>query len=509
MLIAVGAIHQALVRRGLRTYVSLICDTGAAWDIHQIALLLGYGAEAVVPYLALASIMSLAGERKLEHLTPEQAVEIYLHTIEDGLRKVMARMGISTIRNIIGAGQFEVIGLEPALIERCFTGSAAYPGHVTLAQIAEQVLTRVGTQFSASQSAMPENKRRKLIDTGTYRFRRDAEYHAFNPLLVRALQQAAQSGQREDYARYTALVYQRPPTTLRDLLTFVPTSPIPLEDVEPMESIRARFLVSAMSIGALSPETHRTIAAAMNSIGCRNNTGEGGEDPAWYSETIDGFPVSSKIKQVASARFGVTPEYLVRAEELEIKMAQGSKPGEGGQLPPMKVTPFIAKLRHTAPYIALISPPPHHDIYSIEDIAQLIYDLRAVNPRARIGVKLVSSRGVGTIAAGVAKAHADYVLISGHDGGTGASPMQSIKHAGISWEFGLAETQQVLLKNGLRGRVKVRVDGGLKTGRDVIIAAMLGAEEFGFGTAALVSLGCDMARQCHLNTCPAGIATQR
>src|SRR5947208_736594 len=276
-----------------------------------------------------------------------------------------------------------------------------------------------------------------------------------------------------------------------------------------MESLRAALVVAAMSIGALSAETHRTIAAAMNSIGGRNNTGEGGEDPDWYHEEINGYPVSSKIKQVASARFGVTTEYLVRAEELEIKMAQGSKPGEGGQLPPAKVTPFIARLRHTSPYVALISPPPHHDIYSIEDLAQLIYDLRQVNPQARIGVKLVASSGVGTIAAGVAKAHADYVLISGHDGGTGASPLQSIKYAGISWERGLAETQQVLLRNGLRDRIKVRVDGGFKTGRDVIIGAMLGAEEFGFGTAILVAMGCDMARQCHLNTCPTGIATQR
>ena len=395
MLIAIGSVHQALIRHGLRTSTSLLCETGAACDIHQIALLLGYGAEAVVPYLALASIRSLAGERKLEHLTQDQAVEMYLHIVEDGLRKVMARMGISTIRNIIGASQFEVIGLEPGLIERCFPGSAAYPGNVTLTKIAQQVIERcqaIQKLVEEEQSgAAASNKRRKLNDIGTYRFRRDAEYHAFNPLIIRALQKAAQSGDREDYQAYTTMVYQRPPTALRDLLSFVPTMPIPLEQVEPMESIRARFVVSAMSIGALSPETHRTIAAAMNSIGCRNNTGEGGEDPDWYAETLEGYPVSSKIKQVASARFGVTTEYLVRAEELEIKMAQGSKLGEGGQLPPMKVTPFIAKLRHTAPGVALISPPPHDDIYSIEDLAQLIYDLRQVNPRARIGVKLVSS----------------------------------------------------------------------------------------------------------------------
>src|SRR5216684_1674815 len=527
MLLAIGSVHQALIRSGLRTYASLICETGSAWDVHQIALLLGYGAEAIVPSLALASVRSFAGERRLETLTREQAVERYLHVIEDGLRKVMARMGISTLRNIIGAGQFEIFGLHADLIHRCFADYGtqnAHPGNVNLTRIAEQVIERVSKIESQPLQVKQEqlihspgdrpavteiNRRRKLIDIGQYRFRRDGEYHAYNPLIIRALQKAAQSGDMADYRDFTALVYQRPPTTVRDLFAFVPTNPIPLEQVEPMESIRARFVVSAMSIGALSPETHRTIAAAMNSIGGRNNTGEGGEDPAWYHETLYGHPVSSKIKQVSTARFGVTTEYLVRAEELEIKMAQGSKPGEGGQLPPKKVTPFIARLRHTAPYVALISPPPHHDIYSIEDIAQLIYDLKQVNPRARVGVKLVSSIGVGTIAAGVAKAHADYVQISGHDGGTGASPLQSIKHAGIPWERGLAETQQTLVRNGLRNRVRVRVDGGLKTGHDIVIAAMLGAEEFGFGTASLVSLGCDMARQCHLNTCPTGIATQR
>ena len=526
MLLAVGTVHQALIRHGLRMNASLICETGAAWDVHQIALLPGYGAEAIAPSLAFASVRALAGERHLEELTPEEAEARYLHVIEDGLRKVMARMGISTIRNIIGGGQFEIFGLDESLIQRCLAGSAAHPGKISYAQIAGQVLERIARIDQNQYSGRPDipgrpgtperpglaesnGRRRKLIDIGLYRFRRDGEYHAYNPLLVRTLQKAAQSGDKEDYRRFTELVYQRPPTNLRDLFTFRSTAPIPLEQVEPMESIRARFVISAMSLGALSPEAHKTIAAAMNSIGGRNNTGEGGEDPHWYSETLDGNPVSSKIKQVASARFGVTTEYLVRAEELEIKMAQGSKPGEGGQLPPAKVTPFIARLRHTSPYVPLISPPPHHDIYSIEDIAQLIYDLKQVNPRARVGVKLVSGIGVGTIAAGVAKAHADYIQISGYDGGTGASPLQSIKHAGIPWERGLAETQQVLVRNGLRGRVRLRVDGGLKTGRDVVIGAMLGAEEFGFGTAALITLGCDMARQCHLNTCPTGIATQR
>jgi glutamate synthase domain-containing protein 2/glutamate synthase domain-containing protein 1/glutamate synthase domain-containing protein 3 len=507
MVIAVGAVHCALVRQGLRSQVSLICETGTVCDIHQIALVLGYGAGAIVPTLALSSVRALAGERKLEHLTPELAVERYLHVVEDGLCKVMARMGISTIRNIIGAGQFEIAGLAPEFVARCFSGSAFHPGKVSYTHVAEQLIKR--SQGLQQEAPDPNPRRRKLVDLGRYRFRRDAEYHAFNPLVIRALQKASQTGSKEDYLQFTSLVYNRPSTALRDQFSFKPTTALRLEEVEPMEAIRARFVISAMSVGALSPQTHRTIAAAVNSIGSRNNTGEGGEDPAWYYETLEGSPVSSKIKQVASARFGVTTEYLVRAEELEIKMAQGSKPGEGGQLPPSKVSPFIARLRHTSPGVPLISPPPHHDIYSIEDIAQLIYDLHQINPQARVGVKLVSTFGVGTIAAGVAKAHADYVLISGHDGGTGASPIQSIKNVGMPWERGLAETQQVLVKNRLRRRVRVRVDGGFKTGRDVIIGALLGAEEFGFGTAALVSLGCDMARQCHLNTCPAGIATQR
>jgi len=513
MLIAVGAMHHGLIRRGLRTATALVCETNAAWDIHQIALLLGYGAEAVVPSLALESVRALAGERKLEHMTRSDAVKQYIRVVEDGLRKVMARMGISTIRNIIGAGLFEVVGLEADFAARCFAGSALQTGHISYAAVGRDIIAQFQAlavaQEQERESQERATRRRKLTDLGRYRFRRDAEFHTYNPFIIRALQKAAQSGDKDDYRQFTSLVHNRPPTTLRDLLSFRNATPIPLERVEPMERIRARFVISAMSVGALSPETHRTIAAAMNSIGGRNNTGEGGEDPAWYHETLEGFPVSSKIKQIASARFGVTTEYLVRAEEIEIKMAQGSKPGEGGQLPPAKVTPFIARLRHTAPGVSLISPPPHHDIYSIEDIAQLIYDLHQVNPTAKVGVKLVASIGVGTIAAGVAKAHADYVLISGHDGGTGASPLQSIKHAGMPWERGLAEAQQVLVRNGLRKRVRVRVDGGFKTGRDVIIGALLGAEEFGFGTAALVSLGCDMARQCHLNTCPTGIATQR
>ncbi|HZR42691.1 MAG TPA: glutamate synthase large subunit, partial [Ktedonobacteraceae bacterium] len=358
MVIAVGAVHRALINRGLRTHVSLICETGTVCDIHQLALVLGYGAEAIVPTLALTSVRALTSDRRLEHLTHEEAVKRYIHVVEDGLCKVMTRMGISTLRNIVGAGQFEVVGLAPEFVERCFAGSACHPGKVTFKHVAEQIIK----QCEALQQAPVETnpRRRKLADLGRYRFRRDAEYHAFNPLIVRALQKAAQTGSKEDYQQFTSMVYHRPTTALRDLFSFLPTTPIPLEQVEPMESIRLRFVISAMSVGALNAETHRTIAAAMNSMGARNNTGEGGEDPDWYHETLEGYPVSSKIKQVASARFGVTSEYLVRAQELEIKMAQGSKPGEGGQLPPAKVSPFIARLRHTVPGIPLISPPPHH-----------------------------------------------------------------------------------------------------------------------------------------------------
>ncbi len=530
MPLALAAVHHALVRAGVRQQAGLIVETGAAWDVHQIALLIGYGANAVLPYLALETVRSLAQTRGLEEVRPRDAGHLYHHAVEKGLLKVMARMGLSVVESYLGAQLFECLGLDAALVERYFPGTPAALGGLTLDDLHRQAcahraeadrlaaLRRVpvgaeagGTRTPASRDGeeAPGALRPRLADRGYVRFRRNGEYHAAHPQVVKALQKAATSGAEDDYRRYTDLVYSRPATAIRDLLTFRPGQPLPIEEVEPAEAIARRFVSTAMSLGSLSPEAHQTLTLGVNRIGARSNTGEGGEDPAWYTGRRDGISTNSRIKQVASGRFGVTAAYLAHAEELEIKMAQGSKPGEGGQLPARKVTGLIARLRHTMPGIPLISPPPHHDIYSIEDLAQLIYDLKQANPRAAVGVKLVSERGVGTVAAGVAKAHADYILISGHDGGTGASPLTSIKHAGSPWELGLAEGQQVLRLNGLRGRVRLRTDGGLKTGRDVLIAAMLGADEYGFGTAALIAMGCDMARQCHLDTCPAGIATQR
>jgi glutamate synthase (NADPH/NADH) large chain/glutamate synthase (ferredoxin) len=529
MLLALAAAHHALVRAGLRLRVGLVVETGAAWDAHQIALLVGYGANAVLPYLALASVRALAGSRGLENMTLHEAEGRYRHAIEKGLLKVMARMGLSALESYLGAQLFECLGVAGELVERYFPGTPWALGGLTLADLHRQAraqhaeakrlaalraAAQADGQPGADQGAREGERRSgairpRLADRGYVRFRRDGEYHAANPQVVKALQQAVDSGKQSDYQHYSNLVASRPATAIRDLLAFRPGQPIPVEEVEPAEAIIRRFVSTAMSLGALSPEAHLTLTLGVNRVGARSNTGEGGEDPDWYTGTRDGVSTNSRIKQVASGRFGVTAAYLAHAEELEIKMAQGSKPGEGGQLPARKVTDLIARLRHTATGIPLISPPPHHDIYSIEDLAQLIYDLKQVNPRAAVGVKLVSERGVGTVAAGVAKAHADYILISGHDGGTGASPLNSIKNVGSPWELGLAEAQQVLRMNGLRGRVRLRTDGGLKTGRDIVMAAMLGADEFGFGAAALIALGCDMARQCHLDTCPTGIATQR
>jgi len=501
-LLATAAVHHHLIRTGRRMRTDIIVEAGDAWDVHHLALLLGYGAGAICPYTAWYTVLSVPGSRGFESLTPAKAIENYRHAVDHGLLKIMSKMGISALAGYRGAQIFEAIGLAQEIVDRYFTDTPSRVGGIGLKELGEDIIAR-------HRSAFGEPTDKKLPDFGFYRFRRDGEYHGFNPFVVRALQKAAQSGDFSDYRAFSELVNARPPMTLRDLLTFKPGKPIPLEEVEPMESIRRRFTSQAMSLGALSPEAHRTLAIAMNRIGCRSNTGEGGEDPDWWKPLPNGDIANCAIKQVASARFGVTIEYLAHAAEIEIKMAQGSKPGEGGQLPAHKVTDFIARLRHAIRGIPLISPPPHHDIYSIEDLAQLIYDLKQANPEARVGVKLVSEMGVGTIAAGVAKAYADYILISGSEGGTGASPLSSIKNAGLPWELGLAETQQVLVMNDLRGRVVLRTDGGLKNGRDVVIAAMLGAEEFGFGTAAIVAMGCDMARQCHLNTCPTGIATQR
>jgi len=488
MLLAVGAVHQALLRAGLRGRVGLVAEAGDAWDVHHVAALFGYGAEAVHPWLALAS------------LTAVDARATYRAAAETGLLKILSKMGISTLRSYAGAQIFEALGLAPEVIERCLPGTASVLGGIGFQEIGEDVLARHRAAYGGVEPPAG------LPDYGRIRFRKDGEDHGWSPTLVRALQAAVQGG--AGYGEFVRRVEARMPAGPRDLLAFRPSAPIDVAEVEPVAAIRRRFISSAMSLGALSPEAHATLAIGMNRIGARSNSGEGGEDPASYEPLPNGDRADNRIKQVASGRFGVTAAYLVRADELEIKIAQGSKPGEGGQLPGHKVTDLIARLRHAVPGLPLISPPPHHDIYSIEDLAQLIHDLKAVNPAARIGVKLVAEAGVGTVAAGVAKAFADYVVIAGHNGGTGASPLSSIKHAGLPWELGLAETQRILLENGLRERIEVRVDGGLRTGRDVVVAALLGAEAFGFGTASVVALGCAMARQCHLNTCPTGIATQ-
>jgi len=499
MLLAVGAVHQELIRRGLRMRASLIAETGEARDVHHIAALIGYGASAVNPCLVYEVIADAAARAGAE---PADALARYRKAIESGLLKVMSKMGISTVSSYHGAQIFEVLGLDHALVEYALTATPSRLGGIGLAEIAEDVLERHRRAYGV---ACPQG----LGDPGMFRFRKDGEYHAFHPNVVRGLHRLALSGSRDDYLAYAWEVMHRPPTALRDLFAFGPQIPVPLEEVEPAEAIVKRFVVSSMSHGSLSKEAHETLAIAMNRLGAKSSSGEGGEDPARYARRANGDWANCAVKQIASGRFGVTTEYLAAAQELEIKMAQGSKPGEGGQIPGLKVTEEIARIRRSQPGISLISPPPHHDIYSIEDLAQLIYDLKQGNPRARVSVKLVSEAGVGTIAAGVAKAYADTVHIAGCDGGTGASPLDSIKNAGVPWELGLAETQQTLVANNLRGRVRVRVDGGMKCARDVVIAAMLGAEEFGFGSAAVVALGCVMARQCHLNTCPVGIATQR
>jgi len=495
MALAVGAVHQHLLHKGLRTRLGLVAEAGDAWDVHHFATLIGYGAEAVHPWLALDSVR--------HELVEEDAPAKYRAAAEKGLLKILSKMGISTLSSYCGAQIFEALGLGAEVVDRCFTGTVSTIGGIGFAEIAEDVLAR-------QRAAYPEpGTEPALPDHGRVRYRRDGEDHGWSPPIVRAMQNAVATGTTPAYDAFRSRVAARAPASPRDLLTLRSGTAILIDDVEPAEAIRRRFISTAMSLGALSPEAHRTLAVGMNRMGARSNSGEGGEDPDTYLPLANGDRADNRIKQVASGRFGVTTQYLVRADELEIKIAQGSKPGEGGQLPAHKVTALIARLRHSVAGVPLISPPPHHDIYSIEDLAQLIHDLKQVNPRARIGVKLVAEAGVGRVAAGVAKAYADYVLVSGHNCGTGASPLSSIKHAGSPWEIGLAEKQALLIENGLRHRIEVRVDGGLRTGRDVVIAALLGAETYGFGTAALVALGCDMARQCHLNSCPTGIATQR
>ncbi|HET9038738.1 MAG TPA: glutamate synthase large subunit, partial [Gemmatimonadales bacterium] len=515
MLLAVGAVRQHLVHTGLRARVGLVAEAGDAFDIHHFATLIGYGAEAVHPWLALETLDGLFGEER-EHSrrereaqaaprpAPAEARAQFRSAAEKGLLKILSKMGISTLSSYCGAQIFEVLGLGHEVISTCFSGTASPIGGIGFEEIAEDVLARHRAAYPEEAGAQVS-----LPDHGRVRFRKEGEDHGWAPPVVVALQQAVKANGPDAYGGFLVKNAGRRPAGPRDLLAVREGTPVPLEEVEPAEVIRTRFISSAMSLGALSPEAHATLSIAMNRMGARSNSGEGGEDPHNYHGFANGDRADNRIKQVASARFGVTTEYLTRAEELEIKIVQGAKPGEGGQLPAHKVTDLIARLRHSVPGVSLISPPPHHDIYSIEDLAQLIHDLKTVNPRARVGVKLVSETGVGTVAAGVAKAYADYVLIAGHNGGTGASPLSSIKHAGSPWELGLAEAQATLVRNGLRHRIEVRTDGGLKTGRDVVIAALLGAETYGFGTAPLVAMGCAMARQCHLNTCPTGIATQR
>ncbi|MEY2780123.1 MAG: glutamate synthase large subunit, partial [Actinomycetota bacterium] len=513
-LLMTSAVHHHLIRTKQRTKVGLIVESGDAREVHHMALLVGFGAGAINPYLAFESIEDMiaaddgAGMHGLGGMDPKKAVNNYIKAAGKGVLKVMSKMGVSTVASYTGAQIFEAIGLRKDFIDEFFTGTVSRIDGIGL----EQVSAEVSARHAIAHPKRPDQRiHRKLELGGEYQWRREGEHHLFNPETVYRLQHATRSGRYDLFKQYTAAVDDQSKvlTTLRGMFQFASDrTPISIDEVEPIESIVQRFSTGAMSYGSISAEVHETLAIAMNRIGAKSNTGEGGEDPERYQMLSNGDSKRSAIKQVASGRFGVTSEYLVNADDIQIKMAQGAKPGEGGQLPGHKVYPWIAKTRHSTPGVGLISPPPHHDIYSIEDLKQLIHDLKNSNPSARVHVKLVSEVGIGTVAAGVSKAKADVVLISGHDGGTGASPLTSLKHAGVPWELGLAEAQQTLLLNGLRDRIVVQADGQMKTGRDVIIAALLGAEEFGFATAPLVVSGCIMMRVCHLDTCPVGIATQ-
>ncbi|WP_199430454.1 glutamate synthase large subunit [Qaidamihabitans albus] len=504
-LLLTGAVHHHLVREKSRTQVGLVVEAGDAREVHHIALLIGYGAAAVNPYLAMATVEEMAEQGLIAGVTAKDATRNLIKALGKGVRKTMSKMGVSTVASYTGAQIFEAIGLGSEVIETCFTGTTSRLGGVGFDMLAREVAERHRHAFPSDGVRASH---RELETGGDYQWRREGEPHLFNPQTVFKLQHSTRSGKYEVFKEYTKAVDDQSERlmTLRGLFGFKKgvREPVPIEEVEPVSSIVKRFATGAISYGSISQEMHQTLAIAMNRLGGKSNTGEGGED----AERLYDPERRSAVKQVASGRFGVTSEYLVNADDIQIKMAQGAKPGEGGQLPGSKVYPWIAKTRFSTPGVGLISPPPHHDIYSIEDLAQLIHDLKNANPAARIHVKLVSEVGVGTVAAGVSKAHADVVLISGHDGGTGASPLSSIKHAGAPWELGLAETQQTLLENRLRDRIVVQTDGQLKTGRDVLIAALLGAEEFGFATAPLVVSGCIMMRVCHLDTCPVGVATQ-
>jgi glutamate synthase (NADPH) large chain len=509
-LLLTGAVHHHLIREKSRTRAGLVVEAGDVRECHHVALLIGYGAAAVNPYLAIESVRDLARRGVLDGVSEKKAEANLLKALGKGLLKIMSKMGVSTVASYTGAQIFEAIGLGPEVIETCFAGTTSRLSGVGFGALAAEIEQRTSPAGAGMEH-------RRLATGGEYQWRRDGEPHLFSPEAVFKLQHATRSRRYEIFKEYTSLVddQSRRLMTLRGLLRIRgvddrtdarPT--VPKNEVESVSSIVRRFATGAMSYGSISAEAHQTLAIAMNRLGARSNTGEGGEDPERFTPEGNGDLRRSAVKQVASGRFGVTSEYLVNADDLQIKMAQGAKPGEGGQLPGHKVYPWIAKTRYSTPGVGLISPPPHHDIYSIEDLAQLIHDLKNANPAARVHVKLVAEVGVGTVAAGVSKAHADVVLISGHDGGTGAAPLTSIKHAGAPWELGLAETQQTLLRNKLRDRIVVQADGQLKTGRDVIIAALLGAEEFGFASAPLVVSGCVMMRVCHLDTCPVGVATQ-
>lgn len=514
-LLMCSAVHHHLIRERKRTKIGMVIESGDAREIHHMALLIGYGAGAINPYLAFESIEDMIraeeglGKYGLSGMSPKKAVKNYIKAAGKGVLKVMSKMGVSTVASYTGAQIFEAIGLSRELVDEYFTGTVSRLGGIGLDELAREIAARHAVAYPHNPQ---QRAHRKLDLGGEYQWRREGEVHLFNPETVYRLQHASRSRRYDIFKQYSKLVDDQSTklATMRGLfeLKFSERQPIPIEEVEPISEIVKRFSTGAMSYGSISAEAHENLAIAMNRIGGKSNTGEGGEDPERYIPLPNGDLRRSAIKQVASGRFGVTSEYLVNADDLQIKMAQGAKPGEGGQLPGSKVYPWIAKTRHSTPGVGLISPPPHHDIYSIEDLKQLIHDLKNANPLARIHVKLVAEVGVGTVAAGVSKAKADVVLISGHDGGTGASPLTSLKHAGAPWELGLAETQQTLLLNGLRDRIVVQTDGQMKTGRDVIIAALLGAEEYGFATAPLVVSGCVMMRVCHLDTCPVGIATQ-
>ena len=506
-LLSTAAIHHHLIRKGYRGKVGIIVEAGDVWEVHHFACLIGFGATAINPYLALSSIrdMRMSGKIKTDQ-DPEQLKKNYIKAVNEGLLKVFSKMGISTLQSYQGAQIFEIIGLNQDVVNKYFTGAVSRIEGLGLDEIAREALAKHNLAFSKKNIPVD-----RLPVGGIYQWKRKGEFHLFNPQTIHLLQHSTRTGDYSLFKKYSKLVNEQSEKacTLRSMFALHPLrTSIPLEEVEPAENIYKRFATGAMSFGSISWEAHTTLAIAMNRLGAKSNTGEGGEDEIRYQPLENGDSMRSSIKQVASARFGVTAQYLTEADELQIKMAQGAKPGEGGQLPGHKVDEWIGKVRHSTPGVGLISPPPHHDIYSIEDLAQLIFDLKNANRKARISVKLVSKAGVGTIAAGVAKAKADVVLVSGHDGGTGASPMSSIRHAGLPWELGLAEAQQTLVKNKLRSRVVLQADGQLKTGRDVAIATLLGAEEWGVATAALVVEGCIMMRKCHLNTCPVGVATQ-